>query len=54
MKKKIPEMSREYDNYMKENLTQRGIVYLGSSPSTLSTCPHSYQKIIEEIEKELI
>jgi hypothetical protein len=39
MKKKIPEMSREYDNYMKEKLSERAIVYLGSSPSILANCP---------------
>lgn len=39
MKKKIPELSREYDAYMRENLSQRGIVYLGSSHSILANCP---------------
>lgn len=42
MKKKIPEMSREYDNYIKEILTSKGIVYLGSSPNILANCPSSY------------
>jgi Myb-like DNA-binding protein FlbD len=32
MKKKIPEMNQEYDKYMKEKLSELGIVYLGSSP----------------------
>jgi hypothetical protein len=54
MKKKIPEMSREYDNYMKETLTSKGIVYLGSSPNILANCPTSYQKLIDELERELI
>ena len=44
MKKKIPEMNREYDIRMKEHLSSRGIVYLGSSLSTLANCPISYQK----------
>ena len=42
MKKKIPEMNKEYDGYMKECLSGRGIVYLGSSLSTLANCPLSY------------
>lgn len=54
MKKKIPEMSKEYDIYMKEKLSEKGIVYLGSSPSILSNCPISYQRLIEELEKELM
>ena len=32
MKKKIPEMNSEYDKYMKEKLSELGVVYLGSSP----------------------
>ena len=39
MKKKIPEMNKEYDIYMKEKLSDKGIVYLGSSPSILANCP---------------
>lgn len=54
MKKKIPEMSKEYDIYMKEKLSEKGIVYLGSSPSILSNCSISYQRLIEELEKELM
>ena len=42
MKKKIPEMNKEYDVYMKECLSGKGIVYLGSSLSTLANCPLSY------------
>lgn len=42
MKKKIPELSKEYDVYMKDNLIQRGILYMGSSPSILATCPNNY------------
>ena len=42
MKKKIPEMNKEYDAYMKECLSSKGIVYLGSSLSTLANCPLSY------------
>ena len=54
MKKKIPEMNKEYDVYMKEYLSNKGIVYLGSSLSTLANCPLSYQKQIDEIERELL
>ena len=54
MKKKIPEMNKEYDQIMKESLSQRGIVYLGSSLSTLANCPLSYQKQVDEIERELL
>eukprot|EP00347_Sterkiella_histriomuscorum_P013939 403362778 len=54
MKKKIPEMSREYDIYMKEKLSERGVVYLGSSPSILATCPLSYQRTVQEIESDLM
>ena len=54
MKKKIPEMNRDYDIFMKETLSQRGIVYLGSSPSTLANCPSSYQKLVDEIERDLM
>jgi hypothetical protein len=54
MKKKIPEMSREYDIVMKETLSQRGIVFLGSSPSILANCPQSYQKTVDEIERDLM
>lgn len=42
MKKKIPEMGKEYDVFMKESLSQRGVVFLGSSPSTLANTPLSY------------
>jgi hypothetical protein len=54
MKKKIPELNKEYDNYMKENLMSKGLIYLGSSPSILATCPNSYNKLIEDIERELL
>ena len=54
MKKKIPELSKEYDIYMKECLSQRAIVYLGSSPSILANCPLSYQKLVDEIELALM
>jgi len=54
MKKKISEMSRDYDNFMKERLAQKGMVFLGSSPSILANCPQSYQKVIDELERELI
>lgn len=54
MKKKIPEMNRDYDIFMKESLSQRGVVYLGSSPSTLANCPTSYQKLVDEIERDLM
>ena len=54
MKKKIPDMNREYDICMKESISQRGVVYLGSSPSTLANCPTSYQKLVEEIERALL
>lgn len=39
MKKKIPEMSRDYDIYMKEKLTSKGMVFLGGSPNILANCP---------------
>lgn len=42
MKKKIPEMAKEYDVYMKEKLSQRAVVFLGSTPSILANCPLSY------------
>lgn len=51
MKKKIPEMHKEYDQHMRECLAQRGVQYLGSSPSVLGNCPASYQRLIEELEK---
>jgi hypothetical protein len=54
MKKKLPEMAKEYDGYMKESLSSKGVVYLGSSPSTLANTPLSYQKHVDEIERELI
>lgn len=54
MKKKIPEMNSEYDKYMKEKLSEIGVVYLGSSPQILGTLPASYQRTIDEIEKELM
>lgn len=54
MKKKIPEMNKEYDTYMKECLSHKGVVYLGSSLSTLANCPLAYQKIVDEIERELL
>lgn len=54
MKKKIPEMTKEYDGYMKETLSMRGIVYLGSSHSVLAGCQPSYVKLVDDIEKELM
>lgn len=54
MKKKLSEMSRDYDAFMKERLAQKGMVFLGSSPSILANCPQSYQKVIDELERELI
>lgn len=39
MKKKIPDMVKEYDCYMKEKLMQRSIFYIGSSPTILSNSP---------------
>ena len=54
MKKKIPEMNREYEIYLKEHLSAKGIVFLGYSLSTLANCPSSYQKQVDEIEKDLM
>jgi hypothetical protein len=54
MKKKIPEMNKEYDGFLKESLSGRGIVYLGSSMSSLANCPLSYQKVVDEIERDLM
>jgi len=54
MKKKIPEMNKEYELFLKETLSHKGVVFLGSSLSTLANCPVSYQKIVDEIERELL
>ena len=54
MKKKIPEMIKEYDIFMKERLGGRGIVFLGSSHSTLANCPANYLKVVDEIEREML
>lgn len=54
MKKKISELSKEYDVIMKERLSQKGLVFLGSSPSILANCPISYQKQVDEIERNLL
>lgn len=54
MKKKIPEMNKEQDIFMREVLSQRGVAYLGSSLSVLANCPTSYQKIVDEIERKLL
>lgn len=39
---------------MKERLSQRAVVFLGSTPSILANCPISYQKHVDEIERELL
>ena len=54
MKKKIPDMIKEYDIYMREKLNLKGIMFLGSSHSVLQNSPLQYQKQIDELEKELL
>ena len=54
MKKKIPEILQAYDIFMKERLLKRGVPYIGNSLNVLANSSSSYQRTIDEIEKDLI
>lgn len=54
MKRKLHELLEVYDAFMKEALNKRAVTYLGHSLTTLSNSPATYQKHVDEVEKELI
>lgn len=54
MKRKLHELLEIYDAFMKEALNKRAVTYLGHSLTTLSNSPATYQKHVDEVEKDLI
>lgn len=54
MKKRIPELLALYDVYMKDSLSKRGITYQGNNQAVLQHATQAYQKVVEELDKEII